>query len=702
MEERKVANSTARRSSINNVMEGAINVLAEKLRKYSGIKKLSEIMICDDFFFQMVNYILTKSRRSLNELLIISTFLKTFPHFVNKIQQQNYDEIVSSLSLLLRSERKPQNNLVFKYGDKGTKFYIVLYGKCSVIVPKENTIKMSIMHYIKYLLYLNHIHEDELMIMTVGTNKFKYSIDLYFTNKLIQYLSNSNSEKYINFNTSLLSPKDISKLKLFYAQLQKEPIYDKQNISPKNYIAITSYKQKILFDEDEIECPFDKDLTIYSYIELTDKKQGDIFGEIALQNSIGKRTATLITGEECIFGYLTHEIYKKSIREIEQKIRKTNISFLLKNQLFIGISRGIFENKYFNLFNIETITQGNKIITQGEKNNKVYFIREGDFELSSQLNLKALQQIIKQKLNISLKVNSMKEDSKTNSKYKISLLGKNDIVGLRDCCINDVSFVDVTCLSTSAEVYSIDLGIIDEIAQKINSLSIQIQSYINQRVKIVTRRLLQIFLFKNNHIKITNSSLEQIKQIFSENHKKEYTFENKLKISNTKCNLKLKDNEIFTKTINKTKFSQYTKSNELNSSSYLKTTHSRLQTSIKERKVFSPKPFISKYKRLRIPSCITNSDKFLKRIVGTRYKKRTQSNDMSTFTTSIIGNSVLMTKRDAPIVDFLYYNNNVIKTLPCKTISNDFSLRYSSSRPMSSINSARTIKSSKKRKIIKV
>ena len=181
----------------------------------------------------------------------------------------------------------------------------------------------------------------------------------------------------------------------------------------------------------------------------------------------------------------------------------------------------------------------------------------------------------------------MKEDSNTNSKYKISLLGKNDIVGLRDCCINDVSFVDVTCLSTSAEVYSIDLGIIDEIAQKIKSLSIQMQSYINQRVKIVTKRLLQIFLFKNNQIKITNSSLEQIKQIFSENHKKEYNFENKLKISNTKCNLKLKDNEIFTKAINKTKF--YTKSNDINSSSYLKT-HSRLQTSIKERNVFSPKP----------------------------------------------------------------------------------------------------------------
>ena len=699
MEERKTANNTGRRSSINNVMEGSINVLAGQLRKFNGIKKLSEIMICDDFFFQMVNYILTKSRRSINELLIISTFLKTFPHFVNKIQQQNYDEIVSSLSLLLRSERKPQNNLVFKYGDKGTKFYIVLYGKCSVIVPKENTIKMSIMHYIKYLLYLNHVHEDELMIMTVGTNKFKYSIDLYFTNKLIHFLSNCNSEKIINLNTSLLSPKDISKIKEFYAQLQKEPIYDKQNVSPKKYIEITSYNQKILFDEDEIECPFDKDLTIYSYIELTDKKQGDIFGEIALQNSIGKRTATLITGEECIFGYLTHEIYKKSIRDIEQKIRKTNIEFLLKNQLFIGISRGIFENKYFNLFNIETITQGNKIITQGEKNNKVYFIREGDFELSSQLNLDALQQILKLKINVSLKVNSMKEDSNTNSKYKISLLGKNDIVGLRDCCINDVSFVDVTCLSTSAEVYSIDLGIIDEIAQKIKSLSIQMQSYINQRVKIVTKRLLHIFLFKNNQIKITNSFLEQIKQIFSENHKKEYNFENKLKISNTKCNLKLKDNEIFTKAINKTKF--YTKSNDINSSSYLKT-HSRLQTSIKERNVFSPKPLISKYKRLRIPSCITNSDKFLKRIVGTRYKKRTQSNDMSTFTTSIIGNSVLTTKRDAPIVDFLYYNNNVIKTQPCKTTSNDFSLRYSSSRPMSSINSARTIKSSKKRKIIKI
>ena len=39
MEERKTANNTGRRSSINNVMEGSINVLAEQLRKFNGIKK---------------------------------------------------------------------------------------------------------------------------------------------------------------------------------------------------------------------------------------------------------------------------------------------------------------------------------------------------------------------------------------------------------------------------------------------------------------------------------------------------------------------------------------------------------------------------------------------------------------------------------------------------------------------------------------
>ena len=60
-----------------------------------------------------------------------------------------------------------------------------------------------------------------------------------------------------------------------------------------------------------------EDVIIYSYIPITVKHQGDIFGELALQNPNSKRTATIICMEECIFGILSRESYNNIIKDIQ-------------------------------------------------------------------------------------------------------------------------------------------------------------------------------------------------------------------------------------------------------------------------------------------------------------------------------------------------------------------------------------------------
>ena len=86
-----------RRETVAEIMEKSVNNLYEKLIKYGGIKNIREIMGFDDFMYQTISYILSKSRRNHCELLIIQNFLKSFPKFMEKIKQ---NDLFNSLTVL--------------------------------------------------------------------------------------------------------------------------------------------------------------------------------------------------------------------------------------------------------------------------------------------------------------------------------------------------------------------------------------------------------------------------------------------------------------------------------------------------------------------------------------------------------------------------------------------------------------------------
>ena len=84
------------------------------------------------------------------------------------------------------------------------------------------------------------------------------------------------------------------------------------------------------------------DFKLYEYIEITTLTEGDIFGEIALQNSSKKRTATIITNEFCVFGTLTKTLYNYCLKSTQEKIRNIRIDFFLNGPIFKGVNQPIF------------------------------------------------------------------------------------------------------------------------------------------------------------------------------------------------------------------------------------------------------------------------------------------------------------------------------------------------------------------------
>ena len=71
----------------------------------------------------------------------------------------------------------------------------------------------------------------------------------------------------------------------------------------------------------------------------------------------------------------------------------------------------------------------------------------------------------------------------------------NDIVGLKDLCVNDIFYVNVTCLSPSSEVYSIDIDLLEQLSQKIDVISQKIKKFVHQSENFILYRLCKIGFF---------------------------------------------------------------------------------------------------------------------------------------------------------------------------------------------------------------
>ncbi len=81
--------------------------------------------------------------------------------------EQGLDHLLFSISNSLRCEKKQGNTVVFRYGDKGNKCYLLLIGSVSILLPKENQVKCSFLVYFKHLMLLNLINEKELLRNTI-------------------------------------------------------------------------------------------------------------------------------------------------------------------------------------------------------------------------------------------------------------------------------------------------------------------------------------------------------------------------------------------------------------------------------------------------------------------------------------------------------------------------------------------------------
>ena len=229
-------------------------------------------------------------------------------------------------------------------------------------------------------------------------------------NRRKSIMANKNSIKIGENNNEKSKLKEIKRIKLlkklmnYYLNPEEIAYYEKTKninlkevddgiyITPVNYITrITDYSNfniKVYSNENDPDSDFsvNDDLRanyfIYEYKKLIELQTGDIFGDLALTGNNIKRTASIVSIDECQFACLTRELYSAFIEKGNERIRNNKINYLLSINILKSFPRFILEKKLFNHFGFKNFIRDKYLLKTNEISNDIIFLKDGIFEVS--------------------------------------------------------------------------------------------------------------------------------------------------------------------------------------------------------------------------------------------------------------------------------------------------------------------------------
>ena len=176
-------------------------------------------------------------------LIVLNTFLSNMKFVSVTPDLNDRKKLISSLSSCLKLEKKQKGSILFRYGNKGNRFYVVLSGEISVLILKEVDVEL------KYLLYLKVIKEDELAKKIIATNSitnFKLTerhLDKYYED-ILSFINKYYS--ITSFNINEFQEKKIMSVKKIYKLGSRFNSFVDNEFNFKNELKIDNIKQIIL------------------------------------------------------------------------------------------------------------------------------------------------------------------------------------------------------------------------------------------------------------------------------------------------------------------------------------------------------------------------------------------------------------------------------------------------------------------------
>ncbi len=452
----------------------------------------------NNFIKNLLLFSLTKRKRKEEHIYFIGHYLSTFSSLreILNISQKNVvdiNELILNIGRNLKYEEISNKNLIFRFGDIRDKFYMILSGKVSVLIVKNINIKMSEYEYISHLKYLYSIKEIGLIKYIIELNESIFDKDDIYN---------------IIFNNIEFNPEK-GESKMFRKKLKPEEL---------DYCSVEEYieRSKPLINPFLKNLNIRKNLQIAIYEEIIKLGEGETFGEMALLDT-NIRNASILCINNCIFGSLSKNMYDNCIKNVQLKLRRKKISFVLNCELFKEVQIEDFERKYFNFFKNFKLNQNDYLFKQGNERNEIYFIKQGEIELYMKTSLNELKNLIKKSENIKFDENKEKKELKKIildnnynflnqlNTFHLFKIKENEIIGLNDYLDENNNFIcDAKCISNNTEIYSIHIKYFNDILKTDYKIRTNFKDFINKKNKIMIERL---FYIRNT---LLNQKLNQI------------------------------------------------------------------------------------------------------------------------------------------------------------------------------------------------
>lgn len=426
----------------------------------------------------------------LTEYLLKTDLFKSFKDI--KIEEQTFINLLTTICFESNLIMYPKNNsAIYNLGDQAAFFYIILKGKVSVSKPLEEKKQIT------QFEYLDHL--DKLY-----SQKIKHNI-LF--------------EKTIQANNHIL-----------YINKFKEEQAEIRDLIKREETQETKYNFSLFFMKKVSEiCSFGN------------------FGEKALEGKNKKRDETIMTeSENTVLLAIDEQFFKDKIHKELYNFRLREAKFLNENFFLQNISRINFLNKIFDFFKFQELKKGD-VITFGKENrnnisnlnnynnnsiegknifdnkgnqneisnqnenkeenkNYIYFLREGILDLSINLSLIELINLIKNLVykrecfikdffhDIDLDMKNQPEKYLDEFKKKKLLnlfrLSIYDCIGIEQLYYKNSNLYQVTVASETARLYRLSLDDLKQIF-KINKISFGcFNNYAKKKMQNLLKRLI--------------------------------------------------------------------------------------------------------------------------------------------------------------------------------------------------------------------
>ena len=482
------------------------------------------------------------------DLPTILKYIQTLKGFVNilKLTNDDFNFNLTECAKILNYSRREENEIIVEEGEKGDSFFLLLKGSVSFLISKQKKYEMTKEEYLFHLFKLRKNNANELLRQCLQLNALVFPIeDSSFDNFL------KNLVKKKTKNEELLDNKIIySAAKNLYKYIKTHDYSKDKKITIENYINrnnVNLENEEDYFSyENKEKKRVKKTVTIPNFIVIGKSGKGETFGELALEENGGKRKATVITNEITHFAIIYRNQYNTLLKNAIEKVKKKFFTVINYYNIFSSISPLSLEKKYYKLFTMIKIEKGKNLIYQNEENDKVYFIINGDFEISTFRNIFEINELIIYYKKFIRKYSSKtdfkfynpnneireNEDLTLNKKFKteeqnkilferriikLNIFQNKDILGLSDLMLPITTYIykgliNCKCVGQDNQIYSLQRNNFFFIMEHEEDIKDKTIEYEINKMKILIQRLEMHKDKIYNLIKKKDDELQKISQ----------------------------------------------------------------------------------------------------------------------------------------------------------------------------------------------